>query len=60
MNGLKVYDNPGSIAWGIKTIFSDFERGKWMGSNGRKTAEGFSWDNIAKMTMGVYEEISGR
>ena len=60
VNGLKVYDNPGSIAWGIKTIFSDFERGRWMGSNGRKTAEGFSWDNIAKMTMGVYEEISGR
>ncbi len=59
VNGLKVYDNPGSIAWGIKAIFSDFEHGRWMGSNGRKTAEGFSWDNIAKMTMGVYEEILG-
>jgi len=57
VNGLKVYDNPNSIAWGIKSIFGDLERAKWMGTNGRKTAEGFSWDNIARMTMGVYEEI---
>ncbi|MBA7552339.1 Glycogen synthase [subsurface metagenome] len=59
VNGLKVYDNPNSIAWGIKSIFGDLERAKWMGTNGRKTAEGFSWDNIARMTMGVYEEILG-
>ncbi len=59
VNGLKVYDNPNSIAWGIKSLFSNFEKAKWMGSNGRKTAEGFSWDNIARMTMGVYEEILG-
>ena len=57
VNGLKVYDNPNSIAWGIKSIFSDLEKGRWMGSNGRKTAKGFSWDNIARMTKGVYEEI---
>lgn len=59
VNGLKVYDNPNSIAWGIKTIFSDFDRGRWMGSNGRKIAEGLSWDNIARMTLDVYEEILG-
>ncbi|MFZ2071573.1 MAG: glycosyltransferase family 4 protein [Halobacteriota archaeon] len=59
VNGLKVYDNPNSIAWGIKSIFSDFERGRWMGANGRETAKGFVWDNIARMTMGVYEEILG-
>ncbi len=57
VNGLKVYDNPDSIAWGIKSIFGDLERAKWMGSNGRRTAEGFSWDNIARMTLGVYEEL---
>jgi len=59
VNGLKVYANPNSIAWGIKSTFSNFERARWIGSNGRKTAEGFSWDNIAKMTTGVYEEIMG-
>jgi glycosyltransferase involved in cell wall biosynthesis len=59
VNGLKVYANPNSIAWGIKSTFSNFERARWIGSNGRKTAEGFSWDNIAKMTTEVYEEIMG-
>ena len=57
VNGLKVYDNPNSIAWGIKSLLSDLEKAKWMGVNGRRTAEGFSWDNIARMTMGMYEEI---
>jgi len=56
VNGLKVYDNPGSIAWGIKSVFGDLEKAKRIGANGRKTAEGFSWDNIARMTMSVYVE----
>ncbi len=30
---------------------------KWMGANGRRTADDFSWNNIARMTTGVYEEI---
>jgi glycosyltransferase involved in cell wall biosynthesis len=60
VNGLKVYDNPNSIAWGIKALFSNFEKARWMGLNGRKAAEGFSWNNIARMTLGVYEEILGR
>jgi glycosyltransferase involved in cell wall biosynthesis len=59
VNGLKVYDNPNSIAWGIKSALSDLRRAMWMGANGRRTAEGFSWDNIAKMTTGVYKEIMG-
>jgi glycosyltransferase involved in cell wall biosynthesis len=57
VNGLKVYDNPNSIAWGIKNLLSDLGKARWMGAKGRRTAEGFSWDNIARMTMGVYEEI---
>ncbi|MHC1585590.1 MAG: glycosyltransferase family 4 protein [Candidatus Syntropharchaeia archaeon] len=57
VNGLKVYDNPNSITWGIKTIFWDFERAREMGRNGRSSAESFSWDSIARKTMEVYEEI---
>jgi glycosyltransferase involved in cell wall biosynthesis len=57
VNGLKVYDNPNSIAWGIKSILSDLGKAKWMGTNGRRTADELSWDNIARMTLGVYEEI---
>jgi len=57
VNGLKVYDNPHSIAWGIKSALSDFGKAKWMGANGRKTAEEFSWDNIARMTIEIYRKM---
>jgi glycogen synthase len=55
VNGYKIYPNPDSIAWGIGTLFNDFEHGRWMGTNGRKAAEtAFSWDTIAGHTYGVY------
>ena len=59
VNGLKVDANPNSIAWGIKSIFGDLERAKWMGLVGKKTVAGFLWDNIARMTIDVYEEVLG-
>lgn len=56
VNGLTVYANPHSIAWGIGTLFSDFDRLRWMGRNGRYTVEvAFSWDSIANKMLGVYE-----
>ena len=56
--GLKVYNNPNSIKWGINNIFSDFDKARWMGNNGRKaTEENFTWDNIAKYMLKVYEEL---
>jgi len=55
-NGLKVYDHPESIAWGVGTIMSNWDRARWLGENGRKTVEArFSWDLIADYTLGVYE-----
>ncbi len=55
VNGLKVYPNPESIAWGIGTCFSDFEYGRWMGRNGRVAAETvFSWDVIADEVLTIY------
>jgi glycosyltransferase involved in cell wall biosynthesis len=57
VNGLKVYDNPNSITWGIKEIFSDFDHARWMGRKGREAASHFDWDVIAKETMKVYEEV---
>jgi glycosyltransferase involved in cell wall biosynthesis len=58
VTGLKVYRHSGSIAWGIKSIFSDFERAKWMGRNGRMATENsFSWDNVAEKTLDVYKEL---
>jgi glycosyltransferase involved in cell wall biosynthesis len=55
VNGLKIQDNPQSIAWGIGTIFEDFDHARWMGHNGRMTVEtAFSWDTIADVTVNSY------
>ncbi len=55
VNGLKVYPNHDSVAWGIGTLFSDFEHARWMGRNGRVAVETvFSWDIIADEVLTVY------
>ena len=55
VNGLKVHANTDSIAWGLGTMFRDFEWARWMGRNGRLAAEtAFSWDAIAEQTLAVY------
>jgi len=55
VNGLKIKDNPQSIAWGLGTMFEDFDHARWMGQNGRMTVEtAFSWDVIADETLAVY------
>lgn len=55
-NGIKVFDHPESIAWGIGTLMADWEHARWLGENGRKTVEArFSWDLIGDYTQGVYD-----
>jgi glycosyltransferase involved in cell wall biosynthesis len=55
VTGYKIWPNPDSIAWGIGTLFSNFEHARWMGRNGRKAAETvFSWDTIAGKTLEAY------
>ena len=55
VNGLKIYPNPDSVAWGIGTVFSDFEHARWMGRNGRVAVESaFSWDVIADQVLSIY------
>jgi glycosyltransferase involved in cell wall biosynthesis len=55
VNGLKVHANPNSIAWGIGTLFTNFEWARWMGRNGRIAAEeAFSWDAVAGKVAAVY------
>lgn len=56
VNGYKIYANPDSIAWGIGTLFTDFEHARWMGRNGRVAVEtAFSWDVIADQVLRVYD-----
>jgi len=55
VNGFKVHATPESIAWGIGSLFANFDHARWMGSKGREAVEqSFSWDLIADQTMGVY------
>jgi glycosyltransferase involved in cell wall biosynthesis len=54
-NGLKIMPHPDSIAWGVGTLFSDFDRARWMGANGRQAVNRrFAWDIIAVQTLDVY------
>jgi len=55
INGLKVHADPDSIAWGLGTLFTNFDWARWMGRNGRIAVEAaFSWDEIADQTLAVY------
>lgn len=58
VTGLEVQKSPESIAWGISHLFSDFDKAKWMGVNGRHAVETvFTWDIIAEKAIKVYEDI---
>ncbi|HMA93429.1 MAG TPA: glycosyltransferase family 4 protein [Polyangiaceae bacterium] len=55
VTGFKIWPNPESVAWGLGSLFANFEHARWMGQNGRRAAESaFSWDTIADQTLGVY------
>jgi glycogen synthase len=55
VNGLKIYATPNSVAWGLGTLFTNFEWARWMGRNGRIAAEtAFSWDTVAERALDVY------
>jgi len=58
VNGLHIDDTPDSVAWGLGTLLADYQRGCWMGRNGRAAVDAvFSWDCIAEQTESVYREI---
>ena len=56
VNGLKVYPNTDSVAWGLGTLFMDFEAARWMGHNGRIAVEtAFNWDTVGDQVLSVYD-----
>ena len=56
VNGLKVYPTRDSVAWGIGTLFTDFEKARRMGENGRRVVEAsFTWDGIVEKVLLAYE-----
>jgi glycosyltransferase involved in cell wall biosynthesis len=55
VNGLKIHPHPESIAWGVGTLFTNFEWARWMGGNGRTAVETvFNWDTVADQVLAVY------
>lgn len=57
VNGLKIYPHPESIAWGLGTLFTNFEWARWMGHNGRIAVESaFTWDAVADQVLSVYSQ----
>ncbi len=55
VNGLKIHPHPESIAWGLGTLFTNFEWARWMGHNGRIAVETvFNWDTVGDQVLSVY------
>ncbi|MBW2730958.1 MAG: glycosyltransferase family 4 protein [Deltaproteobacteria bacterium] len=55
VNGLKISPHPESVAWGLGTLFTNFEWARWMGGNGRVAAEeAFNWNVIADQMLQSY------
>jgi glycosyltransferase involved in cell wall biosynthesis len=58
VTGLKIYPSPDSVAWGINTMFADFDRARQMGRNGRAALEErFGWETIANRTLDIYQQV---
>ncbi len=56
VTGLKIYPLVESVGWGLGTLFTNFEWGRWMGGNGRRAAEtAFSWELAAERTERCYQ-----
>jgi glycosyltransferase involved in cell wall biosynthesis len=57
-DGIKVFLNPASIAWGINYSINDPEGLKAMGLSGRaKVERKFAWPSIAKKAEKIYSQI---
>lgn len=55
VTGLKIYDNPGSLARAVERIYSNHEFGRWLGRNGQAAVGTcFSWKMVAKQVEKVY------
>ena len=60
VDGLKIYPSKDSVAWGLGTLFRDWDHARAMGENGRESvSQSFTWDVIAKRTIEVYESLPG-
>jgi glycosyltransferase involved in cell wall biosynthesis len=60
VNGIKVYPEPDSIAWGISNIINEPENAEVLGRRGRsKVDRQFLWDPIARKMVNTYSLATG-
>lgn len=54
-NGLKIFPQTESVAWGLGTLFTNWDHARWMGQNGRWDVEqSFTWDTLARQLLASY------
>ncbi|MCD1293570.1 glycosyltransferase family 1 protein [Methanocella sp. CWC-04] len=57
-DGVKVYLNPDSLAWGINYVLNDHIKSNLMGKNGRRKVDKlFRWDRVAEKMVDVYSKV---
>ena len=55
VNGL----DSGDIAWGIKQVLQQDDKGVYIGKNARqRVLETFSWESVTKRTLDIYKEFT--
>lgn len=54
VDGVKVYPNPESIAWGINYLLNNPDSMKQISETCRKKVKRFSWSNVAKRLVETY------
>ena len=60
VSGIKVYLNPGSIAWGINYLLNNPSAMKKVAEGGRKKVKEFSWDSTIGKLMDTYSKAMGK
>jgi glycogen synthase len=57
-NGVKVHENPESIAWGINYVLNGGNGAATLGWNGwKKVDQSFRWNVSARKMLGVYKKV---
>ncbi len=55
-NGICIYDNPGSVVWGIEKIIYDWNKAYKMANKGwERIINNYTWDAIAKKLKTIYQ-----
>ena len=57
VDGVKVYLNPDSVAWGINYLLNHSAALERLGAKGREKVKEFSWSNIVDKLLKVYSSV---